>query len=143
MSRTRFLPTVALAAALVVGAPVRAQDAAPADAAAVRAVILDQLDAFRTGAMGRAFDHAAPGIQSLFRTPEGFRRMVETGYPMIWRPERFDVGALEAAGGDLIQTMIFVDRTGQVFEADYRMTLIDGEWRIAGVSLRRLPGLSS
>ena len=142
MRRASLLSALAVASALAPGAPAASADASE-DAAAVQAVILDQLDAFRSGEIGRAFAHASPGIQSMFRTPERFRRMVETGYPMIWRPERFDVGGLEAAGDALIQTMVFVDRSGRVFEADYRMELVDGAWRIAGVTLRRLPGLSS
>ncbi|MEL6264840.1 MAG: hypothetical protein AAFR52_04190, partial [Pseudomonadota bacterium] len=32
---------------------------------------------------------------------------------------------------------------GTAWEADYTMRLVDGDWRIAGVSLRRLPGISS
>lgn len=141
MTRRRLLPSLALAASLALGAP--ASDAEPADAAAIQAVILDQLEAFQADEMDRAFAHASPGIQSIFRTPERFRRLVQQGYPMIWRPERFDVGNLEPAGDALIQTMVFVDRSGQVFEADYRMELVDGTWRIAGVTLRKLPGLSS
>lgn len=143
MRTRRLLPSLALASCLALGVPALAADDEPEHAAAIRAVILDQLEAFRADEIDRAFAHASPGIQSMFRTPERFRRMVEQGYPMIWRPERVDVGGIEAAGEALIQTMVFVDRTGQVFEADYRMELVDGVWRIAGVTLRKLPGLSS
>jgi hypothetical protein len=38
---------------------------------------------------------------------------------------------------------MFEDREGQLFEAAYEMQLIGGVWRINGVFLRALPGVSS
>ena len=142
MART-CLATLLLCLGMALGPPAGKADPAPGDAAAIRAVILDQIEAFQAEEMERAFAHASPGIQSIFRTPERFRRMVETGYPMIWRPQSVEVGPLDARRGAMVQTMLFVDRAGRVFEADYEMELVDGVWRIAGVSLRKLPGLSS
>ncbi len=103
----RFLGLVLalLAAAL----PVRAEE--PADS--IQAVIVSQLDALQANDLTAAFAHASPTIQSKFGTPEVFGRMVETGYPVIWRPAR------------------------------YEMWLIDGAWRINGVYLRALPGVGS
>ncbi|MEM6490264.1 MAG: DUF4864 domain-containing protein [Pseudomonadota bacterium] len=68
---------------------------------------------------------------------------MQQGYPMIWRPERWEMGALNDTPGGPRQTVIFTDRDGVVWEADYLMREVDGTWRIAGVSLRRLPGVSS
>lgn len=106
-------------------------------------MILDQLDAFRAGDIERAFSHASPSIQTKFGTPADFRRMVETAYPMVWRPERFEVGSLSTGDGRTVQTMVFLDSTGRLYEADYEMIEIDGVWRINGVTVRVLPGLSS
>lgn len=113
------------------------------DARAIRSVILDQLDAFRSRDMERAFGHASPSIQAIFGDPGTFRRMVESGYPMVWAPDRFEVGALAEEDGELVQTMIFADGNGRLHEAAYHMEMIDGVWRINGVFVRKLPGLGS
>lgn len=131
-----------LLAALLAAAPLtglRADD----PAAAIGAVIDDQIRAFQREDLEAAWQHAAPGIQAMFRTPETFGRMVRRGYPMIWRPSRWDLGALVAEGDGFVQTVLFQDARGALFEADYEMTLVDGVWRIAGVTLRRLPGVAS
>ena len=86
---------------------------------------------------------ASPTIQSKFGTPEGFRYMVETGYPMIWRPARYEMLALAETAAGPVQTVLFQDREGRLYEAAYEMQLIDGVWRINGVRLRALPGVGS
>lgn len=122
---------------LAAARPVLADE--PGDA--IRAVIEAQLSAFRRGDLPAAFEHAAPGIQAIFQTPEGFGRMVEAGYPMIWRPARHQMLDLAEAPEGLVQTVLFEDRAGRLHEAAYLMELIDGVWRIAGVKLSTLPGL--
>ena len=78
-----ILAAVLLAAQLGAG-PARADG----HGNAIEAVIADQIAAFRTNDLERAFSHASPMIQSKFRTPEIFGQMVSRGYPMIWRPQR-------------------------------------------------------
>ena len=135
MHRFIGLVLALLAAAL----PVRAEE--PADS--IRAVIVSQLDALQANDPAAAFAHASPAIQSKFGTPEGFRHMVETGYPMIWRPARYEMLALAETATGPVQTVLFQDRGGRFFEAAYQMQLIDGVWRINGVTLRALPGVGS
>jgi len=137
---TRLLAALAIAIAVLAGRPASAE---PADAA-IEAVIADQLAAFQRDDFAAAFDHAHPVIRRKFGTPENFGRMVQQGYPMIWRPSRVEYGPLEPeADGNLVKTVVFEDGSGVLFEADYEMSTVDGEWRIRGVSLRRLPGLAS
>ncbi|MGR3715285.1 MAG: DUF4864 domain-containing protein, partial [Thermohalobaculum sp.] len=90
-----------------------------------------------------AFAHASPTIQSKFGTPEVFRRMVETGYPVIWRPASYQMLALAETAAGPVQAVLFQDREGRFFEAAYQMQLIDGVWRINGVYLHALPGVGS
>jgi hypothetical protein len=136
----RLLLVPALVLGLLAGGPAEAREA---DAAAIRGVIEDQIDAFRREDLARAYAHASPGIQGKFRDPATFATMVERGYPMIWRPERYEIGPLEDGPRGPVQTVVFVDGAGEVWEADYAMREVDGRWRIAGVTLRRLPGVSS
>lgn len=119
--------------------PLRAQD--PADS--IRAVITAQLEALRANDLDRAFAHASPMIQSKFGTPEIFGRMVETGYPMIWRPASHQMLDLIDTPRGPVQTVMFQDRQGRFHEAAYEMVLVGGVWRINGVYLRRSPGVGS
>lgn len=138
----RLVALLTLVLALILPPPALAQTG-EVEGREIRAVILDQLDAFQAGDMARAFAHASPSIQAKFGDPANFRRMVETGYPMVWRPDRFEVGALGERGGRPVQTMLFTDAAGRLYEADYEMIRVDGAWRINGVTVRALPGLSS
>jgi len=137
----RRLAAFALALALVVAAGPAARAGEPADS--IRAVIAAQLDAFRANDLEVAYAHASPMIQAIFRNPQVFGQMVETGYPMIWRPSHFEMLGLTPIPSGQVQTVLFQDRQGQFHEADYEMRLIGGEWRINGVRLRALPGVGS
>jgi hypothetical protein len=131
------LAAVLLAIALI--RPVAAEE--PADA--IQAVIERQIAAFQRNDLAEAFGHAAPGIQAMFRTPGRFGRMVETGYPMVWRPARYRMLDLAETPGGLVQTVLFVDRDRRFHEAAYLMREVDGVWRIAGVRLSALPGVGA
>ena len=132
------LTLVLLCLALAAG-PVRA---AP-PAAAIEAVIADQIGDFQRDDLAGAFAHASPDIQAMFGDPQGFGRMVRNGYPMIWRPSRWEWGELRQERRGWVQTVLFIDGEGRAFEADYIMERIDGVWRIDGVLMRRLPGVAS
>jgi hypothetical protein len=129
----------AMLLALAIVRPVAADE--PADS--VQAVIERQIDAFQRNDLAEAFGYAAPGIQSTFRTPENFGRMVETGYPMVWRPARYSMLDLSETPDGLMQTVLFEDRNGRLHEAAYLMLEVDGAWRIAGVWLTTLPGVGT
>lgn len=128
------LPLLALA---LLASPLRA------DPGAIRGVIGDQLAAFQRDDLDAAFAHASPGIQALFGDAQNFGRMVQAGYPMVWRPEVVEMRALTQTPRGPVQTVLFQGADGRLAEADYLMELVDGRWRIAGVTLRVLPGLGS
>ncbi|MEM7176234.1 MAG: DUF4864 domain-containing protein [Pseudomonadota bacterium] len=109
----------------------------------IQAVISDQIGAFQTSDLDRAFAHASPNIQRIFKNPGKFAQMVRGGYPMIWRPARWEMLSLENFDGTRVQIVLFEDQSGDLFEAAYEMLEIDGSWRINGVQLRRMPGVSS
>lgn len=137
----RRLAAFALAIALALAAGLPARPGEPGDS--IRSVIVAQLDAFRINDLDAAYAHASPMIQSIFRNPQVFGRMVETGYPMIWRPYHYEMLTLTVIPSGQVQTVLFQDRQGRFHEADYEMRLIGGEWRINGVRLRALPGVGS
>lgn len=133
----RTLGAAVLALSLIASAPARADEATD-----IRAVIGAQLDAFRADDWAGAFAHASPMIQGLFRTPEGFGRMVRGGYPMVWRPSRVETGALEQGPDGPVQLMYFEDDKGVRYVAAYQMQLVGGVWRINGVQIRKAPDAS-
>jgi hypothetical protein len=133
----QLLRLILLAAAIM--SPARASE--PAES--IQAVIAAQIAAFQANDLNAAFAHASPTIQSQFGTPEAFGQMVRTGYPVIWRPGGYQMLVLADVEVGLIQTVSFRHQQGRLFEAAYKMQLIEGVWRIDGVFLRVLPGLGS
>lgn len=125
----------ALLAVIVAARPVPADE----PAASIQAVIERQLDAFQRGDLDEAFGYASPGIQAQFDTPAQFGRMVETGYPMVWRPARHQMLDLSETPAGPVQIVLFEDQAGRLHEAAYLMRLVDGVWRIAGVRLSSPP----
>jgi hypothetical protein len=62
---------------------------------------------------------------------------------MVWRPESVTFGDLRAIAGGLYQTVILTDTAGNLHYLDYRMEMIDGQWRIAGVQILQAPELAA
>lgn len=139
--RPILLPLFAIA--LIVGAwvatPARADE--PGDS--IRSVIESQIAAFRANDLEGAYAFASPMIQKKFGNPQFFGQMVETGYPMIWRPSRYEMLRLEETPSGLVQVVLFEDATGRLHEAGYLMELLDGKWRINGVHVRHRPGVGT
>ena len=132
-----------LVAAVLLAIAVIRPVAAEEPAESIQAVIEQQLAAFQRSDLAEAFSYAAPNIQSMFRTPETFGRMVETGYPMVWRPARHRMLDLAETPEGPVQTVLFQDRKGRFHEAAYLMRQVGGVWRIAGVQLSALPGIGA
>lgn len=109
----------------------------PADS--IQSVITDQISAFQANDVERAFTHASPNIQQKFGDPGNFGRMVQMGYPMVWRPKRYEMRELVETDAGLVQVVLIEDASGSMHEAGYLMQQIDGLWRINGVHVRALP----
>ena len=109
-----------------------------AEAAAIRSVIGAQLEAFQRDDGASAYSFASPTIQRKFGSVEGFMAMVQSGYPVVYRPR--EVAFLEARvkDGVTVQALRLVGPDGAGFVALYVMEQqADGSWRINGVTLVR------
>jgi len=119
-----------------------AADVSPADAAAIRAVIAEQLDAFARDDGPRAFALATSGIRAQFGSPEVFMEMVRTGYPVVYRPKSVQFEQPAVVDGEVIQPVRMTDADGESWIAFYPMLRqADGRWRINGCQLERLRGV--
>lgn len=109
----------------------------------IETTIQSQIDAFLKDDFNTAFTFAGPNIRSMFQTPENFGRMVQQGYPMVWRPDSVTFGDLRSIAGGLYQMVIVKDAAGTLHYLDYRMVQIDGDWRIAGVQILQAPEVTA
>lgn len=133
--------TLWIALAALVSFAAVAEDLAPGDARAVRAVIEAQLDAFRRDDAPRAFSYAAAGIREAFGTAESFSEMVRRSYPVVYRPKSVQFEAPVLVEGEVVQAVRMTDAEGRAWLAVYPMQRQpDGGWRINGCQLGRLPG---
>ena len=101
---------------------------------AIAAVISDQLDAFAKDDEDRAFSHASPSIQLHFDSPGYFMEMVRRSYPMIYRPQSYELGGVRVVPDKIFQTASFVDQKYGRYQVLYEMQQQgDGAWKINGV----------
>ncbi len=102
-----------------------------------RSVIQSQLDAFSAESAEEAYEYAAPNIRRMFPTARVFGLMVRRGYPMVWSPADTEFLDARKLGDSIIQRLRVIDRQGRAHIAEYMMVRVEGEWRIAGVSITR------
>ncbi len=126
---------ITLVLAMIVAWSFPLQAAEPEDG--IRAVISSQFEAFLADDVESAFSYAAPGIQRIFVTPEGFGSMVQNGYPMVWRPAETRFLELRELDGALWQKVLIRDQAGAWHVLDYEMMRVDADWRIGGVQYLR------
>src|SRR5690348_18157565 len=114
------------------------------DAAAIRAVISEQLDAFARDDGPRAFSLVTSGIRAQFGTPEVFMEMVKSQYPVVYRPKSVPFEPPELVEGELVQPVRMSDAAGRQWLAIYPMRReADGRWRTNGCLLQRLQGVQT
>ena len=119
-----------------------AQERLPeADAKEVREVVEAQLDAFRSDDAARAFSYASDGIREAFRTADNFMAMVQSAYPVVYRPRSLAFQPAMLFQGIVVQPVRMTDAEGRGWLAVYPMQKQpDGSWRIDGCQLGRLSG---
>lgn len=133
-----------LAAAFLFVSAASADDLSKADQAAIRAVVGEQLDAFKHDDAAHAFSLATDGIRAQFGTPEVFMDMVRKGYAVVYRPQSVHFNPPEIVDGRVIQPVRMTDADGRTWMALYPMQRQpDGNWRIDGCQLARLQGLET
>ncbi|WP_448566315.1 DUF4864 domain-containing protein [Thermus sp.] len=127
---------------LLTGQAQRLQDVPPQDRAAIQAVIMSQIEAFKKDDAVRAFSFASPGIRQVFQTPERFIEMVKTGYAQIYRPLKVEFGPASRSTGALQQVRQVVNLVGLDGKKAVAYYLMerqpDGSWKIGGVQLELL-----
>ncbi len=108
---------------------------------AIQDTIQSQIDAFKVDDFATAFTFASPAIRGMFQTPDNFGRMVQQGYPMVWRPSDVQFLSLREEGGRLWQRVQVRDANGQLHQLDYNMIQTDTGWQINGVQMVQMPGV--
>ncbi|MEC7761769.1 MAG: DUF4864 domain-containing protein [Pseudomonadota bacterium] len=121
----------------------RVMTAQTSDEGAIQGVISSQLDAFIAEDVDAAWTYASPMIQGMFRTPQMFGRMVENGYPMVWKPTATQFLELRDVDGALWQKVILRDGAGVYHVVEYKMLATDDGWLIDGVQLIREAGVGA
>lgn len=116
---------------------------AAAQQAEIEGTINSQLEAFKADDFAGAFTYATPTLQRFFQSPDNFKRMVTTGYPMVWRPAEVRYLGLRERGGAMWQQVQITDAKGFVHLLDYKMEETDMGWRIGAVVVLKAPGVSA
>ena len=99
--------------------------------AAIRNVILGQLNAFKKDNAEKAFFYAAEKIQRIFRTPQIFLQMVRKSYQAVYNPRSFEFRKTQRIEGQIIQPLSVVGPSGVKETALYVMEKqADGIWKI-------------
>ena len=113
----------------------------PADRAAIRNVILQQMEAFKGEDGPAAFAFASPDIQAMFGDANRFMSMVRSQYRPVYRSAEVDFSNLIWEPAGLSQWVRIMDVEGREHWAVYLMEKQpDGTWRIDGCQLTEPPG---
>lgn len=138
-AKVAFALTAAIGIAVSAGAG--AQETSDADRAAIRAIISDQIAAFRADDFDAAYSFASPTIRDLFPSVERFRSMVTKGYRPVYRPRSVTFGEIAEAPGGPLQKVFLTGPDGDSWLAIYTLQRQpDGSWRINGVRLAKDDG---
>ena len=114
-----------------------------AQEAPIQSTITSQIEAFQADDFAAAFSFASPTIQGLFGTPENFGAMVQSGYPMVYRPADVQMLDLREIAGRLYQRVLLRDGQGRGYMLDYQMVETEEGWRINGVDLVTQPDVGA
>jgi hypothetical protein len=106
------------------------------DEAKMREVITRQLDAMHRDDAAAAFAIASPAIQSIFQDAPTFMRMVQLGFPQLYRSRNHRFLKLDTSDGRLIERVLIESDVGTVV-ARYELVEIDGLSRINGCILEQ------
>ena len=98
------------------------------------------MEAFKRDDGEAAFAYAAPGIKSIFASPEIFMEMVRQQYAPVYRPQFVEFLEPFAIGDHFMQPLILTGENGVTVLARYSLRRqSSGDWRIIGVSLSPAP----
>lgn len=135
--RTVHVGLPVLLVALVLLAPVSVSLLADETDAAIRDVILTQIEAFANDDELGAWVHASRGIQKRLRSPEMLLYVVQNAYPQVHRAVSIRFGERIPHNQFEIQVVRLEGPEGKLWDAYYRMVRRDSEWKVGGVTLQR------
>ncbi|MGM0768304.1 MAG: DUF4864 domain-containing protein [Pseudomonadota bacterium] len=104
--------------------------------AAIRDTILQQIEAFANDDDEAAWRIASDGIKRRFGSSEVFLNMVKHAYPAVHRASTIEFVRRVPHDDFEIQVVRLEGPDGKRWDAYYRMVLIDGLWKIAGVQVQ-------
>ena len=111
------------------------------EVAAIRNVILGQLNAFKQDDAEKAFSFAAPEIRRIFKSPQIFLHMVRKSYQAVYRPRSFEFRKMQRIEGQIVQPLAVVGPSGVKETALYVMEKqADGIWKIGACIMASEPG---
>lgn len=125
-----------LLAAIMLLAWVPPAGAQELDESKIQEVITRQLDAMHRDDEAAAFAIASPAIQSMFQDAPTFMRMVQLGFPQLYRSRNHRFLKLDTSDGRLIERVLIESDVGTVV-ARYELVEIGGLWRINGCILEQ------
>ena len=99
----------------------------------VQATISLQLEAFLKDDFDTAFTFASPSIRSMFQSPQNFGQMVQRGYPMVWRPQKFNFLEHRIDREGRAQDIKIIDQAGTAHYLRYFLIDTTKGWKITGV----------
>ena len=100
-------------------------------------VIRSQIEAFSNDDMEAAFEFASPSIKSIFGNYIRFGSMVRQGYPMVFRQKNLTFKETKSKNSVAFQNVLIEDLSGDLHLLRYRLVLLKGSWKIAGVEFLR------
>lgn len=108
----------------------------PADEKSVRAVVEAQLAALAKDDATKAFSYAAPNVRKAVGTASRFLSMVQTDYPVVYRPASVAFLKPEGDGDEVVQRVQMQDADGNAWLAIYSLQRQKGNvWRITGCAV--------
>ncbi|MBW7471764.1 DUF4864 domain-containing protein [Marinobacter sp. M216] len=128
----RPLVIVLAALAVVTSVSLRAED----KDTAIRNAILLQIEAFANDDDEAAWTIASEGIKRRFGSSDVFLSMVREAYPAVHRASTIEFAERVPHGPFEIQVVRLQGPEGKRWDAYYRMVLIEGEWKVAGVRVQ-------
>ena len=99
----------------------------------VKMTISDQIAAFGSLDIDRAYSHASPSIKAIFPDSKIFGEMVKRSYPMIWNPKSYEFISTSSGSAGILQRVMFRDQKDTVHFFDYVLEKNGKRWVISGV----------
>ncbi|PSF13540.1 DUF4864 domain-containing protein [Marinobacter fuscus] len=110
--------------------------------AQIRDTILRQIEAFANDDRELAWAEASIGIKRRFKSAQVFVDMVRQAYPAVHQATAIEFTERVPHGVFEIQAVKLRGPDGKRWQAYYRMVLIEGDWKIAGVRVHpAAPGI--